>query len=77
MLNFPDRLFPFTVRLQELAKEFGYEIKTDAYEVAFWPAYDKETGGLGEWLAMYIRERKVSSGISKTPGKTEGTEVSN
>jgi len=72
-----DRLFLFLSKIEDAAKEFGYEIKTDAYDVYLWPTYDEKTGRLGEWLALYIRERKEENGIPETTGTTEAKEKLN
>ena len=72
MLNSPNRLFLFMSKLQDLAADYDYEIKTEQ-DQSLWPTYDKETGGLGKWLALYIREREGTKyGLPETPGTTEG-----
>jgi hypothetical protein len=58
VVNFQD-VHTFIIKVKDLAKENGIEVKSDSKDgVCLWPTYDKETGGLGNWFCLYFKTQE-------------------
>lgn len=49
------KMHTFVEQLKVLAETNGVEVKTTREGVVLWPAYDPETGNLGEWFTIFVK----------------------
>jgi len=59
-----DPLIDFLVKVEDLAKKNGIEIKTDEYGTFLWPTYDKN-GALSPWFCLYIKTQETQNELRR------------